>query len=281
MVGVNGPTGWTGEGDLVTRALVLGGGGVAGIAWTTGVVAGLLDAGIDVRDADVLIGTSAGSTVGAQLTSGVPVEDLYARQLDEQHGEISVEINTEELVAMMTDVGDDVEPYSAAHRARIGAFALAAKTVPEQRRRAVIESRLPVHTWSSAPLRLVAVDAESGDERIFDKSSGVDLVDAVAASCAVPGVWPPVTIEGRRYVDGGVRSFANVDLADGYDTVLVIAPIIEPDVTVANGVLITPDDASLEAIGVNALDPATRPGAAKAGRAQAASVVDSVRGIWA
>ena len=264
----------------MTRALVLGGGGVAGIAWTTGVIAGLLAQDVDVRDADVLIGTSAGAAVGAQLCGGTPVEDLYARQLDENHGEISVEIDTEELIAMMTDLGDDADPYSAEHRARIGAFALAAKTVPEQRRRAVIEWRLPVHTWSDAPLRIVAVDALSGEERIFTKSSGVSLVDAVAASCAVPGVWPPVTIEGRRYVDGGVRSFTNVDLAEGYDNVLVIGPIVEPEVTVPNGVLITPDEASQEAIGVNALDPSTRPAAAKAGRAQAADVVDSVRAIW-
>ncbi|WP_133848105.1 patatin-like phospholipase family protein [Labedaea rhizosphaerae] len=265
----------------MTRALVLGGGGVAGIAWTTGVVAGLYAEGVDVRDADVLIGTSAGSTVGAQLTSGTPVEDLYARQLDEHHGEISVEVDTTELIAMMTDLGDDVEPYSAAHRARVGAFALAAKTVPEQRRRAVIEWRLPSHDWPEAPLRIVAVDAESGAERIFDKASGVGLVDAVAASCAVPGIWPPVTIGDRRYVDGGVRSFTNLDLADGYDTVLVIAPIVEPGVTVPNGLLITPDEASQEAIGVNALDPSTRPGAAKAGRAQAAQLVGSVRQLWA
>lgn len=274
------PTGWTVEGDLVTRALVLGGGGVAGIAWTTGLVAGLLAEGVDVRDADLLIGTSAGSTVGAQLASGTPVEDLYARQLDERHGEISVEVDTTELIAMMTELGDDDDPYSAAHRAKIGAMALAANTVPEERRRAVIEWRLPVHDWPDAPLRVVAVDALTGEERIFDRSSGVELVDAVAASCAVPGIWPPVTIDGRRYVDGGVRSFTNADLADGYDNVLVIAPMIEPDLTVATGLLITPDEASLAAIGVNALDPSTRPGAAKAGRAQATSVVDAVRAMW-
>jgi NTE family protein len=280
VVGVDDPTRWTVEGDLVTRALVLGGGGVAGIAWTTGLIAGLLDNGVDVRAADLLIGTSAGSTVGAQLSSGTPVEELYARQLDDRHGELKVEINTDELIAMMTELGDGADPHSAAHRARIGAMALAAKTVSEQRRRAVIEWRLPVHEWSDAPLRVVAVDAATGEERIFDKAGGVSLVDAVAASCAVPGVWPPVTIDGRRYVDGGVRSFTNLDLADGYGNVLVIAPIIEPEVTVPNGVLITPDEASLAAIGVNALDPSTRPGAAKAGRAQASDVVAEVRAIW-
>jgi NTE family protein len=260
----------------MTRALVLGGGGVAGIAWETGLIAGLMDAGIDLRDADVIIGTSAGATVGAQLVSGTPIEDLYAAQLDERHSEIVVNVDTDELVAMMTKVSDGVEPYSAQHRAQIGAFALAADTIDEARRRAVIAARLPVHTWSDAPLRLVAVDALTGEARIFDRSSGVGLVDAVAASCAVPGIWPPTTIDGRRYVDGGVRSFANIDLADGYDHVVVIAPIIEPDTQVPHGVLITPDEASQDAIGVNALDPATRPGAAKAGRAQAAAVASLI-----
>lgn len=264
----------------MTRALVLGGGGVAGIAWETGLVAGLLDAGVDVRTADLVVGTSAGAAVGAQLTGGTPVEELYARQLDERHAEIAVDFDIESLVKAMTELNADAQPHSAAHRARIGAFALAADTVDEQRRRAVIAARLPVHGWTDAPLRVVAVDAESGEERIFDKDSGVELVDAVAASCAVPGIWPPVTIGGRRYVDGGVRSFANIDLAGGHDEVLVIAPMIEPEVVVQGGVLITPDAASVAAIGVNALDPSTRPAAARAGRAQAADVVDAVREIW-
>src|SRR5205814_3193186 len=90
--------------------------------------------------------------------------------------------------------------------ARLGALALAAQTMPEAKRRAIIESRLPSRVWPERRLIIVGVDASTGEIRCFDRSSGVELVDAVAASCAVPGVWPPVTIEGRRYIDGGVRS---------------------------------------------------------------------------
>ena len=67
--------------------------------------------------------------------------------------------------------------------------------------------------------------ADNGEFVAFEKSSGVSLVDAVAASCAVPGVWPPVTINGRRYIDGGMRSAVNADLAAGYERVVVLAPI--------------------------------------------------------
>ena len=86
---------------------------------------------------------------------------------------------------------------------RVGAYALAADTVPEAERRAVIESRLQSHEWPSRRIMLIAVDAATGDAVRFDSGSGASLVDAVAASCAVPGIWPPVTIGGRRYVDGG------------------------------------------------------------------------------
>jgi NTE family protein len=128
------------------------------------------------------------------------------------------------------------------------------------------------------------VDADSGEPRVFDSSSGVGLVDAVAASCAVPGVWPPVTIDGRRYVDGGVRSIANADYAAGASRVLVIVPMgaVEPipsDKPLEQAVeelraqgaevaLIEPDEASRAGIGANPLDPATRRPAAEAGRLQ-------------
>jgi len=94
-------------------------------------------------------------------------------------------------------------------------FALATDTVTEPERRRVIECRLPSHEWPSRALKTVAVDAGSGEPRVLDSASGVSLVDAVTASTAVPGVWPPATIEGRRYIDGGVRSSANADCALG------------------------------------------------------------------
>lgn len=276
------------------RALVLGGGGVAGIAWETGVLFGLGEAGIDVTDADVVIGTSAGSAVGAQLLSGSRLGTLYDRHVfpTDETTEIAVEFDAEQMVAAWTALLGNHEPGQDL-RAAIGAYALTAATVPERRRRAVIEARLPAHEWPAADLRIVAVDAATGGTRVLTRDDGVDLVDAVAASCAVPGIWPPVTIEGRRYVDGGVRSSTNLDLAEGCDDVLLLAPTADlttPERDIgkrlaklrkkATIVTIEPDDASRAASGSNPLDPGTAKPAAQAGRAQAAAHVDEVRGIW-
>jgi NTE family protein len=269
----------------MSEALVLGGGGVAGIAWTTGVLAGLADAGRDVTGADLLVGTSAGATVAAQLGSGLPLEELYARQTDpaRQSAEIMADWDMESFGAELAGVLADAADIPAMRRA-VGKLALDAVTVPEPERRAVIESRLPSHEWPGRTLHVVAVEAGNGEPRVFDRTSGVGLVDAVAASCAVPGVWPPVTIDGLRYVDGGVRSLANADYAAGASRVLVIVPMggaeLFPseaplEATVAelrahgtDVLVVEPDEASLTAMGTKPLDPTTRAPAAEAGRAQ-------------
>jgi NTE family protein len=267
------------------HALVLGGGGVAGIAWMTGLLAGLADAGQDVSGAEVVIGTSAGANVAAQLGSGLSLAELFARQVDPalQSRELMAVIDWEKFAA-------DLEPYvdgasEPADQLRgFGRFALDAQTVTEPERIAVIESRLPSGDWPATPTKLTAVDCVSGELAVFDAASGVSLVEAVAASSAVPGIWPPVTIEGRRYMDGGVRSADNADLAAGAARIVVLSPLgldsplptrmplrevlaslKEGGATVT---LISPDEASAAAIGVNALDPATRVPAATAGRAQ-------------
>jgi NTE family protein len=269
----------------MSDALVLGGGGVAGIAWITGLLAGLADAGQDVSGAELIVGTSAGSAVAAQLGSGLSLEELYARQTEPelQAAEIMAEVNLEDFAAQLTTAMGNAATMPQMRRS-VGAWALGVETVSESARRAAIESRLPSHTWPTRVIKIIAVDAESGEPRVFDNSSGVNLVDAVAASCAVPGVWPPATIGGRRYVDGGVRSGTNADHAAGASRVLLIAPMGAPDMfptempfeqavaglraggaTVA---LIEPDEASQAATGTNPLDPSTRGPAAEAGRTQ-------------
>jgi NTE family protein len=265
--------------------LVLGGGGVAGVAWMTGLLAGLADAGQDVTGADLVIGTSAGATVAAQLGGGLSLDELYARQ-------VKPALQSRELAAGidMATFAAGLQPYLAGVASpgdmllRFGRFALKAQTVPEADRRAVIESRLPSAAWPATPTKLIAVDCASGKMAAFDAGSGVSLVDAVAASCAVPGVWPPVTIGGRRYMDGGVRSADNADLAVGAQRVVVISPMgvdsaiptLLPLRDVVAGLredgasvtVISPDAASAAAIGTNPLDPETRAPAATAGRAQ-------------
>jgi NTE family protein len=272
-------------------ALVLGGGGVTGIAWETGMLAGLAEVGIDLTSVDLVVGTSAGSVVGAQILSGVTLEDLYADQLKEATGEIAAKMG---LSAMARFVIGALWPGDERRgRAWLGRAAVTAHTVPESVRRAVIEKRLPSRTWPARRLLIVAVDAETGEAKVFDRDSGVSLTDAVAASCAVPIVWPPITINGRRFIDGGVRSAANADLAIGCDRVVVLAPVmvalrrsqridrqlaaLGPSV---RSIVIGPDSQARKAIGSNSLDPAFRAASAKAGRLQAANVADPVAAVW-
>ncbi len=269
----------------MTEALVLGGGGVAGVAWTTGLLTGLAEAGQDVSGGELIVGTSAGATVAAQLGSGLSLADLYARQVEPelQAAEIMVEVDLATLGSAMAAAVRNATSALDIRRA-VGRLALEAGTVPEAERRAVIESRLPSHRWPARAVKIVAVDAESGEPRVFDGTSGVSLVDAVAASCAVPGVWPPVTIGGRRYIDGGVRSHTNADYAAGASRVLVVAPkgpaslspsekpspqtVEELRADGSEVAVVEPDEAVRRAIGGNALDPSTRGPAAEAGRAQ-------------
>ena len=276
---------------MSTAALVLGGGGVTGVAWETGILAGLEAAGLDLTGADTMIGTSAGSVVAAQITSGAPLEGLYEAQLAPPTGEIAAKIGIRFYAAMVATMLLTRNPQR--FRRRIGARALRAKTVPEAERHEVIANRLPSHDWPERRLLITAIDAATGEFVVFDKNAGVPLVAAVGASCAVPMVWPPVTIGDRRFIDGGMRSSANADLAAGADRIVVIAPLTQgggatPKVadqvaalrSGATVALITPDAEALSAIGRNVLDPARRAAAARAGQRQAADVAETVRAAW-
>jgi len=270
------------------RALVLGGGGVTGVAWELGMLAGLAESGVDLRDADVFVGTSAGSVVAAQITSGTDLEELYQAQISGYGAEAAARLGLRTMAALGWAAVSTRTPQ--AFRVRVGRMALAARTVPEQQRRTIIESRLRSPDWPERALRITAIDAATGELVVFDKDSGVALVDAVGASCAVPGVWPPVTIDGRRYIDGGIRSSANADLAAEYARVVVLAPITrgggpmtpaaQQVAALPRAILVGPDAASVKAIGRNMLDPARRAGSARAGRAQAASVAAAVADVW-
>jgi len=244
------------------RALVLGGGGIAGIAWETGILYGLGD---DVLDVDLIIGTSAGSAVAAAVTSGVPLAELFERQLTpvpENAGNSGPPLDR--LIEIFT-AAQGLPPEQG--RRKLGELALSADTMPEDVWKARIGSGLPSHEWPSRHIATVAVDTETGEYRIFDRNSGVDLLSAVAASCAVPGVYPPVTIDGKRYMDGGMRTATNADLVADYDEILVIAPI--PDaLNLPNARVITPDTGSRSAMTANPLDPATRAPSAHAGLVQ-------------
>lgn len=283
--------------SMANDALVLAGGGVAGIAWETGVLLGLQDVEPGIVDSvlsatTTFIGTSAGSTVAAQLASGTPLSELFERQLSAETAEINPDVDMTELIARYAGVMADPVPPDETRR-RIGAIALAADTVPTEDRRNAVDARLPVKDWGTHPLLIPAVDTATGDLRIFDRSSGVSLVDAVAASCAVPGVWPPVEIEGKLYMDGGTRTAANADLAAGAEHILILVPAptqtpLGPALPPSELAALEPgrvhaifaDAASLAAIGVNPLDPSTRPAAARAGREVGRREAAAVAAFW-
>jgi NTE family protein len=281
------------------RALVLGGGGVAGIAWETGILLGIADespaAAQALLNSDVLLGTSAGSAVAAQLGSGVALADLFARQVTGTSAEIDPRVGIDDITELFLAALADPDATVAQKRQRIGAVALAADTVAEPLRRNVIAQRLPAHDWPDRELRVTAIDAATGELVVFGRDSGVDLIDAVAASCAVPGAWPPVTIGDRRYMDGGIGSTINLEIADDCAEAVVLVPAGEsapsafgagPAVEIngfhgaALGVFA--DDESLAAFGPNPLDPNCRPACARAGRAQGrreAAVVAAFLGV--
>ncbi|MGY2082887.1 patatin-like phospholipase family protein [Blastococcus sp. SYSU DS0539] len=277
------------------RALVLGGGGIAGIAWEIGLLAGLAEHGVDVRDADLVVGTSAGSIVGTLLRGEKDLQSLYAAQsAPVTAAEPDVEFDA---TAMMTAFAEALTGAAGEQdaRARNGALALRGSDVPEAERRAIIAGRIGEVDWPAGRLVVTAVDTADGSFAAFDAGSGVPLVDAVAASRAVPTVWPLITIGDRRYMDGGMRSATNADLAAaarrssssrrspawraarwartsrGRSSCWAGAPRWHT---------VLADQSALQAFGTNPLSPASRQPAAAAGRAQAEAVRAEVAAFW-
>lgn len=280
-----------------TRALVLGGGGIAGLGWFSGLCCGLFESGVDLRSADRMIGTSAGSATAAQLRSAQSIETLYARQTDPALTADEPPPSMELLAALMAAypkfmaIADNHERMQA-----IGSFAKTAKTVPPGIRLAMIERRLSEQHWPDAALTISAVDLETAALITFDARSGVSLAEAVAASCAVPGIWPAVEIQGRCYMDGGVYSVDNAQLAAGSERALIFSPLggvtaAPPGLRLADQVAaleaagtkvlsIEPDVAARTAMGNNPFDPTIRAPTALAGRAQGNAIALAVSEFW-
>ncbi|WP_371778013.1 patatin-like phospholipase family protein [Streptosporangium subroseum] len=272
---------------MVSTAVVLGGGGVTGIAWEIGVLTGLRESGVALEP-DAVFGTSAGSFVGVALASGIDLAGLFAAQHEPAPSEKSVTLPRSVYLAW---VWAYIKGRRDAQRIGAGFGAIARRrrplTSPEDRRRAV-EGRLVTTTWPET-LHVTAINAETGELKAFAQSEGYSLVDAVSASGAVPGISPMVEIGGRSWVDGGMVSSANAFLAADHDQILVIAPLpaghggvpsVADEVAVlrkkSSVQLIVPDSASREAIGKNIYDASRRPGSADAGRLQGIAAASSI-----
>ena len=289
------------------RALVLGGGGSTGNAWLIGVIAGLFDAGLDVTEADLVIGTSAGATAAAQIAGATATELLAAilaaapqqptGPVGSDGGRVPIRPaanhmeRTSKIIAAAEDAAD--------MRRRMGAAALdmeaASDGSGQTRWRATVAARLPSQRWPQRTVLVTAVDAHTGEPVVFDRHSGVDLADAVAASCA-SGF--PYRIGDSRYIDGGYRRNENADLAAGYGRVLVLSPFggrtrtplewgmhlaAQVDELRARGSrveTIFPDSNLEHMFGANAMDLSLRPPAARAGYDQGRALAEQLTEFW-
>ena len=284
------------------RALVLGGGGSTGNAWLVGVLAGLADAGLDITGADRVIGTSAGSTAAAQIAGTTPAE-LYAAILDAplpqrpRPAPAAAPTNpvpnhlerTGRIIAASKDASD--------MRRRMGAAALdlAEGFDASERWRATVAARLPKPEWPDHELLITAVDAETGEPVVFDRHSGVDLVDAVAASCSSASAY---RIGNHSYIDGGYRRNENADLAAGCGRVLVLSPfggrtrmplewgmqlpaqVAELQAAGSTVETVFPDGESEHMFGPNAMNLSLRPAAAEAGYNQGKALAGRLSQFW-
>jgi NTE family protein len=289
------------------RALVLGGGGSAGNAWLIGVIAGLFDGGLDATEADLIIGTSAGSTAAAQITSATPAE-LLAQILAAAPRQRTGPVGSDGGRVPIGPVADHMERtnriFGAAEdaadlRRRMGAAALEMDAESDgsgqTRWRATVAARLPSQRWPQRTVLITAVDAQTGQPVVFDRHSGVDLADAVAASCSSGA---PYSIGNNRFIDGAYRRNENADLAAGYGRVLVLSPLggrtrapldwgmhlaAQADELRARGSVvetILPDSRSLNAFGTNLMDLSTRPPAARAGYDQGRALAEQLTEFW-
>lgn len=294
---------------VLNRALILGGGGPVGEAWESGVIAGLTEKGIDLSRADLIIGTSAGAIVGARLASRMPPSEFINAALAPSDGpppgqppdrtSSSPPPDLSFLAGKLQEMGTGKASQQSI-RAEIGKWAQKVHpVVSESQFVASYNRRFPKKEWPSRAYECVTVDAADGSLRLWNGSSGVPLAVAVASSCALPGVFAPVTINGHRYMDGGVRSVTNVDLARGCKTAVVLAPTMGLDDPLAKSFtrplsdelqslresgckveLIVPDAASLKSFGASIGDENHRAPPVRAGRLEGRYLAGQIAKLW-
>jgi len=287
----------------VRRALVLGGGGPIGIAWETALATQLRELGVELRDADCVVGTSAGSLVGTRIAAGhdVAIEPEGGGRLGMPRPEGGFDRERlREIFAIWNEVGDP-DALGAARRREIGALARRARTAPLEDWIAASGQAIGVPDWPERALCIAAIDVDRGDRVVFDRASGVPLAHAIAASCAVPGLFPLVPIGESAYMDGGVGSTTNADaaLAHAPDVVLIVAPACDPTRTAgacaarfvereaaqieAAGVrclAVLPTAADVAAFGPDLMNPLRIGRALERGRARAREIANELRAIW-
>jgi NTE family protein len=292
----------------LSTALVLGAGGLTGGAFHAGVLRGLLDAGWDAAEADLVVGTSAGSSTASTLRAGIPVTDHWA---DQTGGEVSAVTEARRRgLPPRLDFTDRAGPsnrrpldpalagraFLRRGRPRVGLLAgglLPRGHMDTLRIADRIDGIYAGVSWPDQPLWICSVRVADGRLRVFGRDpSAATVGQAVAASSAVPGLLAPVVIDGAEHVDGAVHSPTNVDLVAGlgFDRVIVLAPmaggtdwreparayhtrLLQREVTavrpsVSEVVVIEPDADTLAAMGPDAMAPGAERAVAESARRQ-------------
>ncbi|WP_329057864.1 patatin-like phospholipase family protein [Amycolatopsis sp. NBC_01480] len=284
-----------------TRSVVLGGGGTVGVAWQTGLLAGLREAGIDLSAASSIVGTSAGALVGALLASGRDVTDPLAilAAVGQKVDVDTMTAGSEGFRNASRQAALAADPQQALRA--IGAAVQRATTALTEADYLGLLGTLDGVVWP-AGFRCTAVNTDTGEFVVWDEKSGVPLLPAVAASCVVPMLFPPVTINGVRYMDGGLLNHLNATVAPPSDLVVIVschplgspggvfdstrtASDIRADAEVAQLrentrlVAVAPDFSDLEAP-VNMLDPKIAAQALHIGKRQAEREAAALRAAW-
>ena len=204
-----------------TRALVLGGGGAVGVGWQTGLLTGLREADVDLAEAEAVIGTSAGALVGALLSSGRDITDALTSlaALGQIIDPGTLAAGDEAFLSARRQASLATDPRQVLRA--IGHAAHDASTPAEDTYLGLFAT-LDAAVWP-AGFRCTAIDTGTGDLVVWDQGSGVPLLQAVAASCSLPMLFPTVTIKGRRDMDGGILNHLNATAAPPADVLLVLS----------------------------------------------------------
>jgi NTE family protein len=266
-----------------TIALVLGGGGPVGIAWLAGLAQGLQAAGIDLSRAGRIIGTSAGAVVGTAIAARADLSTLLrprpapAEPPAHDYGPLL------EIASLLRAVDTDRELVLQ----RVGELALGAETGDPAAHLERIGSLVDFADWPDHELVVTSIDIGSGELHAWTRGDKATLVQALAASTAVPGVFPPIEIGGRHYIDGGVRSTINADLAAGFDAVVILEPLahVYPRTKAdrdldAREISIGPDEITVAAFGPDLFAEAALGPAYESGLRQAVPAATELREFW-
>jgi NTE family protein len=284
----------------IARALVLGGGGAVGVGWQIGLLSGLREAGVDMAKAQAIVGTSAGALVGALLSGGGEIDDALTSLASLGHSidPDSLAAGDQSFLGIMREARLEPDPRQALRA--IGRAANEAKTLAEDVYIGLF-STLEGMVWPSG-FRCTAIDTHAGDLVVWDEESGVPLSHAVAASCAIPALFPTVSVQGCRYMDGGIFSTLNAAAAPPLDVLVVLschplgskgnggggslAASVSPDDElasiphIARLVAIEPDFSDIEEP-INMMDPNLVIQALQIGKRQSTDELSTIQAVWA